>query len=85
MKIFTSQMSIKTRIMSEHHDTPISGHVGTAKTTELITRTFYWPQMYEEIKKYVVSCLLANPISQVNRYQWDCYNHYQFQIESGKQ
>jgi hypothetical protein len=49
--------SIKTRIMSEHHDTPISGHVGTAKTTELITRTFYWPKMYEEIKKYVVSCL----------------------------
>jgi hypothetical protein len=49
--------NIKTRIMSEHHDTRISGHVGTAKTTELIARTFYWPRMYSEIKKYVIGCL----------------------------
>ena len=49
--------NIKTRIISEHHDTPISGHVGTAKTIELITRMFIWPRMYIEIKNYVTSCL----------------------------
>ena len=49
--------AIKTRIMSEQHDTPISGHVGSAKTIELIARVFYWPNMHKDIKRYVVSCL----------------------------
>ena len=43
--------------MSQHHDIPISGHVGVTKTSELIMRRFYWPGMHAEIKKYVVSCL----------------------------
>ena len=48
---------IKTQIISEHHDTIVSGHLGVAKTSELIARKFYWPRMYADIKKYVVSCL----------------------------
>jgi hypothetical protein len=52
-----NKTDIKTQIMNESHDSPLSGHVGTAKTTELVTRRFYWPGMHEEIRKYVVSCL----------------------------
>jgi hypothetical protein len=49
--------SIKQQIMNESHDSPLSGHVGVAKTTELVTRRFYWPGMHAEIKAYVTSCL----------------------------
>ena len=49
--------AIKQSILSESHDSPLSGHVGVAKTTELVTRRFYWPGMHAEIKAYVTSCL----------------------------
>jgi len=46
----------KSFILSESHDSPLSGHVGTAKTIELVKRLFYWPKMDKEIKCYVQSC-----------------------------
>jgi hypothetical protein len=49
--------SIKQQILHESHDSPLSGHVGVAKTIELVTRRFYWPGMHAEIKAYVTSCL----------------------------
>jgi hypothetical protein len=49
--------TIKTQILSESHDCPLSGHVGVTKTTELVTRRFFWPGMHKEIKQYVTSCL----------------------------
>ncbi len=48
---------IKQLILNEHHDTPLAGHIGIEKTYESITRLFYWSGMYDEIKKYVTSCL----------------------------
>ena len=47
---------LRAKIFHECHDTPISGHLGTAKTTELITKYFYWPGIQEEIKQYVKTC-----------------------------
>lgn len=48
---------IKTLILKEHHDNPVSGHIGATKTIELVKRNYYWPNMYNEIKEYVVTCL----------------------------
>jgi predicted aspartyl protease len=47
---------LRAVIYNECHDSPISGHVGTAKTTAAITKLFYWPHMQDEIKKYVSTC-----------------------------
>jgi hypothetical protein len=48
---------LKSKLLQECHDSPLSGHVGIAKTTELLTRHFYWPKMHAEIRDYVTSCL----------------------------
>ncbi len=48
---------IKTRILHESHDTSISGHIGTAKTNEIISRQFYWPRMSIDVSTYVTSCV----------------------------
>lgn len=48
---------IKTQLLLECHDSPVSGHVGIAKTTELLTRSFYWPGMHSDVVAYVTSCL----------------------------
>lgn len=48
--------ALKARILHECHDTPMSGHLGAAKTTARVTHHFYWPHMQKEIKQYVSSC-----------------------------
>ena len=47
---------LKERILHECHDAPMSGHLGVAKTMAQVTRFFYWPNMQEDIKKYIISC-----------------------------
>jgi len=47
---------IRTNLIRRHHDIPQAGHGGTAKTTELLQRKYYWPRMRETIKQYVKNC-----------------------------
>ena len=36
-----------------HHDVPIAGHGGRWKTTELVTRNYWWPEVTKDVGKYV--------------------------------
>lgn len=37
--------SLRTEIIEEHHANPMRGHVGADRTTELISRNYYFPNM----------------------------------------
>jgi putative transposase len=39
------------------HNVQTSGHLGIAKTTNSVSRYFYWPNMTKDIKDYVRSCM----------------------------
>ena len=52
-----SNAEIKAQLLQETHDAPMGGHGGITKTLELLSRTYYWPKMYEDVKEYVKSCL----------------------------
>ena len=39
-----------------HHDIPVAGHGGKWKTTELVTRKYWWPGVTKDIGKYVEKC-----------------------------
>jgi hypothetical protein len=47
---------IKEQIMQMCHDFKLSGHMGTAKTAELIKRYFYWKSIDTAVREYVLSC-----------------------------
>src|ERR1700709_906546 len=47
---------LRTDIIRRNHDSMSAGHGGTAKTTELISRRYFWPGMRETIKRYVKNC-----------------------------
>jgi len=51
---------IKLKIMHERHDSPVSGHLGQAKTYELVSRNYFWPRMRKYINDYVTSCDTCN-------------------------
>jgi len=47
---------LRAEIIRLHHDTPVKGHRGQWKTTELVTRNFWWPGVNREVKRYVKGC-----------------------------
>jgi len=51
-----NEEKLRIELIKKHHDIPTTGHGGTAKTTELIQRKYYWPHMRDLIKKYVKNC-----------------------------
>src|SRR5262249_58784435 len=48
--------AIKIDILRQCHDSSLAGHLGQAKTHELVTRDFYWPQLRRFVKRYVSTC-----------------------------
>lgn len=49
--------NLRLSIIGDHHDAITSGHLGIAKTTNIVCRHFYWPHMTKDIKDYVRSCM----------------------------
>jgi len=50
---------LRVEIIRLHHDTPVGGHRGQWKTVELVTRSFWWPKVTVEVKRYVEGCDLC--------------------------
>jgi len=47
---------IRTTLRAKDHQPPQAGDRGTATTTELIKRQYYWPKIREEIKLFIKYC-----------------------------
>ena len=47
-------------IVKAHHDSPVAGHPGRWKTTELVTRNYWWPGVARYIASYVMGCDRCN-------------------------
>ena len=41
----------RTRVLQHCHDDPLVGHFGFAKTLELISQGFWWPQPWKLVKE----------------------------------
>lgn len=48
--------SIRDFIMEQYHETPSSGHWGTMKTLDTLSRTFGWPNMRSDLLLFIKSC-----------------------------
>ena len=49
-------ITLREEIITKHHDSELVGHPDYTKTYELITRTYWWPRMLEDIKRYIAGC-----------------------------
>ena len=47
---------LRLEIVHLHHDTPIGGHRGQWKMTELVMQNYWWPGITKFIKTYVGGC-----------------------------
>ena len=49
-------MPLRLRLLEHDHDSKVAGHWGQAKTLELLTRNWYWPNMEVSVNDYVRTC-----------------------------
>jgi len=54
--------SLPGKVISQFHDNTESGHFGALKTTELVSRDFYWPVMDSHVRKNVSGCEVCHRI-----------------------
>ncbi|XP_050379620.1 uncharacterized protein LOC126796952 [Argentina anserina] len=47
---------LRQRVIAELHGGLVGGHVGRARTCKRILRSFAWPHLNKEVKKYVTEC-----------------------------
>jgi len=47
---------IREEILKENHDSVDIGYPGQHRMLELLKRTYWWPELKEEIKKYIQGC-----------------------------
>lgn len=52
--------SMVLKIMSTFHDTPMAGHNGVTRCTELIKTRFFWVGMHAQIRQYCQQCISCN-------------------------
>jgi hypothetical protein len=51
--------NLRRRIVAQHHDTCVAGHPGQWKTLELVSHSYWWPQMSRYIGIYCCTCDLC--------------------------
>ena len=47
---------LKKKLLREHHDIPLGGHLGIHKTFERLRRRWTWPKLKRSVEEYVRSC-----------------------------
>jgi Integrase zinc binding domain len=56
-RIYVSDLyQLRFRLTRQYHDTPVAGHKGQAKTYELLSREYYWPQIIKFVERYIRNC-----------------------------
>jgi len=55
-RIYMPEEELRSKVIQLHHDTPVEGYGGRWKTTELVTRNYWWPGVTKEVRKYVDEC-----------------------------
>lgn len=55
-RLYVPEGKARLRVLQARHDFPAAGHFGYNKTLELISRDFWWPQMWKSVKDFVQSC-----------------------------
>lgn len=56
----------RLNVLQQCHDEPMSGHGGFYKTLDRIQRTYFWPKMSNEIRRYVNNCEVCKASKQTN-------------------
>ncbi|KAI6660178.1 Gag-pol fusion protein [Oopsacas minuta] len=52
------------RVLESCHSSDFGGHFGRDKTYEKVAARFYWPNMYNDVRKYVAACDICQRVNE---------------------
>src|SRR6266705_761337 len=52
-------LGLRRQIVSDHHDTPTSGHMGALATSRSVRTSYWWPGLSSFVSKYVQGCAVC--------------------------
>jgi len=55
-RIYMPEGELREEVIQLHHDTLVGGHEGRWKTTELVTRNYWWPGVTKKVGRYIDGC-----------------------------
>jgi len=55
-QIYVPEGELRGEVIQLHHDIPVEEHGGRWKTTELVTRNYWWPEVTKKVGKYMDGC-----------------------------
>ena len=47
---------LRQHIITQYHDSRVTGHLGHMKTLELISHDYWWPQISRHVGQYTRTC-----------------------------
>ena len=50
---------LRRELLKETRDAKWAGHQGEERTMALLSRSYYWPKMGEDVQAYMKSCLVC--------------------------
>ena len=58
-RFYVPMGGLRRELLKETHDAKWAGHPGEERTMALLSRSYYWPKMGEDVQAYVKSCLVC--------------------------
>ena len=50
---------LRKKIVSDHHDTSVGGHMGTLTTVRSIRSSYFWPGLQHFVRNYIAGCAIC--------------------------
>ena len=54
-RLFIPEGPTRLQVLQSRHDFPTASHFGYKKTLELLSRDFWWPKIWKDVKNFVTS------------------------------
>ncbi len=56
-------------LLKECHDGTLVGHGGVKRTTTFLKKSYYWPNLKDNVEEYVKTCLICQQNGTLNKKQ----------------
>jgi hypothetical protein len=57
--LYVASSAVRRELLKESHDSQWAGHPGGERMLALMSRSYYWPRLREDVELYVKTCLVC--------------------------
>ncbi len=58
-RLYVLERRLKEVLLKECHDGPLASHGGVKGTTTFLKKSYYWPNLKDDVEEYVKICLIC--------------------------